>query len=99
MLYEVPWYTVVCSACRSKTGALSHSSAASDVYKRQALRNVGHSALSSPCRYVAAIVLYEKRDPVRGLNRWEYEWLALSPKFNAKPHRWRENSYVFQVDQ
>ena len=25
--------------------------------------------------------------------------LSLSPEFNAKQHRWRENSYVFQVDQ
>ena len=34
-----------------------------------------------------------------GLNRWEYEWLALSPKSNVEQHRWRESSYVFQVDQ
>ena len=40
-------------------------------------------------------MLCETRGSVRGLNRWEYEWLALSPNFNAQQHRWRENSYVF----
>ena len=44
----------------------------------------GHSAAPSLYNYVAALVLYETRGSVRGLNRWEYEWLALSPKFNVK---------------
>ena len=56
----------------------------------------GDSAAPTPCSYVAAlVVLCETRGSVRGLNRWEYEWLALSPNFNAQQHRWRENSYVF----
>ena len=59
----------------------------------------GHSAAPNPNNYVAALVLYGTRGSVRGLNRWEYKWLPLSPKFNAKQRRWRENSYVFQVDQ
>ena len=58
----------------------------------------GHSAAPKPYDYVSALVFYETRGSVRGLNRWEYEWLALSPKFNVKQCRWRENSYVFQVD-
>ena len=44
----------------------------------------GHSAAPNPYYYVAVLVLYETRGSVRGLNRWEYEWLALSPKFNVK---------------
>ena len=40
-------------------------------------------------------MLCETRGSVRGLNRWEYEWLALSPNFNAQQHQWRENSCVF----
>ena len=61
--------------------------------------NFGHSAAPNPYNYVAAFVLYGTRSSVRGLNRWKYEWLALSPKFSVNQHRWRENSYVFQVDQ
>ena len=44
----------------------------------------GHSAAPNPYNYVAALALYGTRGFVRGLNRWEYEWLALSPKFNVK---------------
>ena len=59
----------------------------------------GHFVAPNPYNYVAALVLYGTRGFVRGLNRWECEWLALPSKFNVKQHRSRENSYVFQVDQ
>ena len=59
----------------------------------------GHSAAPNPFKYGAALVLYGTRVSVGGLNGWKYEWLALSPKFNVKQHRWRENSCVFQVEQ
>ena len=49
--------------------------------------------------YVAALVLSGMQGSVRGLNRWEYKWLLLSPTSSAKPRRCRENSYAFQVDQ
>ena len=62
--------------------------------------NFGHSAaLNTYSNYVAALVLYQTQGSVTGLNRWEYDWLPLSPKFNAKQHRWRETSCVFEVDQ
>ena len=61
--------------------------------------NFGHSAAPNPNNHVAALVLYGTQGSVRGLNRWEYNWLPLSPKFYAKQHRWRGNSHVFQVDQ
>ena len=57
----------------------------------------GNSAAPNLYNYVAVLVLYGTQGSVRGLNRWEYEWLALSPKFNVKQHRWRENSYVFKL--
>ena len=60
--------------------------------------NFGHSAAPNPNNYVAALVLYRTQGSVRGLNRWEYKWLPFSPKVNVKQHRWRQNSYVFQVD-
>ena len=59
----------------------------------------GHSAAANPYNYVAALVLHGTPGSDGGLNRREYKWLALSAKFNVKQHRWRENSYVFQVDQ
>ena len=52
--------------------------------------NFGRSAARNPCSYVAALVLYGTQGSVRGLHRWEYRWLLLSPKFNAKQHRRRE---------
>ena len=58
----------------------------------------GHSIAPNTNNYVAALVLYETQGSVRGLNRWGYKWLLLSPMFNAKQHRWLETSYVFQVD-
>ena len=69
------------------------------LYPAQLLLCFGHSAAPNPYNYVAALVLYETRGSVSGLNRWEYEWLALPPKFNVKQHQSRENSYFFQVDQ
>ena len=44
----------------------------------------GHSAAPNPYNCVGAPMPYETRGSVRGLNWWEYEWLALSPKFNAR---------------
>ena len=54
---------------------------------------LGHSAAPHPYNYVAALVLYETRGSLEALNRWEYEWLALSPKFIIEQHLARENSY------
>ena len=45
----------------------------------------------------AALMLYGTQGSVRGLNRWGYKWLPLSPKSIAKQHRWRENSYGFKL--
>ena len=45
------------------------------------------------------LCFYRTQGSVRSFYRWGYEWLLLSPKVNAKQHRWRENSHVFQVDQ
>ena len=53
----------------------------------------GHSAvLTRKLRCVARALRC-----VRGWHRSECERLALSPNFNVKRHRWRENSYAFQV--
>ena len=79
---------------------VNHSKACLVLFaSRKAIPEFGHFAAPDPYNYVAALVLYGTQGSVRGLNRWEYKWLPLSPKFNAKQHRWRENSYVFQVDQ
>ena len=43
-----------------------------------------HSAAPNPNNYVAALVLDGTRGSVRGLNRWEYQWLLLSPKFKCE---------------
>ena len=59
--------------------------------------NFGHFAATNPHIYVAALVLYGTQGSIRGLNRWAYKWLPLSLKLNPRQHRWRENSYVFQV--
>ena len=58
----------------------------------------GHSAAPNPCNNGAAPVLFGTPGADRGLDRWEYECLALSPESNAKQRRWRESSHVFQVD-
>ena len=60
--------------------------------------NSGHSAAPNPNNYVAALKLFGLQGSVIGLNRSEYNWLPLSPKFDAK-HPWGENLQVFQVDQ
>ena len=77
---------------------VNHSKARLVVFVKLFL-NFGHSAAPNPDNHVAALVLYGTQGSVRALNRWEYKWLPLSPKFNAKQHRWRGNSNVFQVDQ
>ena len=38
--------------------------------------NFGRSAAHKPYNYVAALMLYGTQGSVRGLNRWEYKWLA-----------------------
>ena len=53
----------------------------------------GHSAAPVPYNDVASLVLYGPLEAGRS----ECEWLALSPKFNVKRHRWHENSSVFHV--
>ena len=65
----------------------------------KAVLDVWSSAAPKPYNDIAALVLFGTPGSVRGLNCWEYKWLPLSPKFNAKQHRWCENSYVCQVDQ
>ena len=59
----------------------------------------GHYAAPNPYNDIGTLVLYGTPGCVRGLNGWEYEWVAWSPKFNVKQHRWRESSHVFQADQ
>ena len=44
--------------------------------------NFGYSAAPT----FAAFVLSGSQGSVRSLNRWDYRWLPLSPKFNAKQH-------------
>ena len=53
--------------------------------------NFGHSAARYPNNYGT-------QGSVTCLNRWEYQQQQLSPKLNAEQHRWRENSYGFQLD-
>ena len=55
----------------------------------------GHSAAPNPYNCLASL---NNLRSDRGWHRSECEWLALSPNINVKQHhRWRENSYVFQV--
>ena len=37
--------------------------------------------------YVVSLVHCKTLGCVRGLNRWEHEWLALSPRLNVKRHQ------------
>ena len=63
------------------------------LYPVKLFQNFCHSAAPNPYNYVAALVLYYgTQGSIRDLNRWEYTWLLLPPTFNAKQHRWRENS-------
>ena len=43
----------------------------------QLFLNFGHSAAPNPYNYVAALVLYETRGSVRGLNRWEIRVVGI----------------------
>ena len=59
----------------------------------------GHSAAPNPNNCDKLRCMRFTEGSVRGLNRSENNWLPLSPKLKGKQHRWRESSYVIQVDQ
>ena len=75
---------------------VNHSKARLVVFVKLFL-NFGHSAAPNPDNHVAALVLYGTRGSVRDLDRCEHKYLPLSPKANAKRHRWRENSYGLKL--
>ena len=94
----------LCSLSQKKTHLHpDHFSTTSSITKKYALLcshpvwlclYFGHSAAPNPYNYVASVVLNDPFEAGIGRN---VSGLALSPNFNVKQHRWRENSYDFQV--
>ena len=56
---------------------------------------LGHSVAPNPYNRVASLVLHAPLEA--GIGRKVSVSQSLSPKFSVHQHRWRENSYIFQV--